>query len=272
MPVDKSNTLMASAALNVTLNNFLLLFIATSLNMASAFATGASPLPQSAADTHTGNSQQLKPGEVPTGLSGSDWSSIQAQITVGKYRAYQHNGDGFDFANPAHGWQIHFAPDGTTTLRSRDAQTDQTRSDQTHSDQAQANQPQAYHLGFKLSAIGYGELNSLEQPQSIKADAFTVTYQWNDNLREWWVNSSAGLEQWFELAQRPAGAAGGQPLRLEMALQSNLVASQHGNALTFVASGNATTISYSKLKAWDATGRELPARMQLRSNQLSLIN
>ena len=62
-------------------------------------------------------SQRVEPGAVPDGLSNGDWDSIQTQIAAGKYRAYQYANDGFVSANPAHGWQIRYAADGTTTLK-----------------------------------------------------------------------------------------------------------------------------------------------------------
>jgi len=196
--------------------------------------------------------QRIGPGEVPDGLSKGAWASIQGQIAAAKYRAYQHENDGFVSSNPAHGWRIHYAADGTTTLRPRDRQS------------------KAYDLGLKLSAVGFGELQSLKSPQQISADDFTVTYQWNDYLRESWVNSETDLEQWFQLEQRPPGAQSGQLLILEMTLATDLAASQQRNVLSFVNDAG-TTISYNNLKAWDASGRALPARMQLAANTLSLI-
>ncbi len=125
-------------------------------------------------------------------------------------------------------------------------------------------------MGLKLSAVGFSELQTLHRPEQITADDFTVTYQWNDTLQEWWVNTETGLEQWFELEQRPPGAQSGQPLILEITLATDLAASQQGNALSFVNAAG-TTISYNQLKAWDAGGRALPAWMQLAVNTLSLI-
>ena len=136
----------------------------------------------------------MEPGELPNGLTGSAWASIQMQIAAGKYLAFQHENGGFVSSNPAHGWQIRYATDGTTILRPRDRQA------------------QAYQVGLTLSAVGYAEPQTLDHPEQIFADDFTVTYQWNDYLREWWVNSATGLEQWFELEHRPPGAQSGGPL------------------------------------------------------------
>ena len=125
-------------------------------------------------------------------------------------------------------------------------------------------------MSLKLSAVGFAKLQALDRPEKITANESTVTYQWNDTLREWWVNSATSLEQWFELEQRPPDAKSGQPLTLEMTLATDLAASQQGNALSFVNAAG-TTISYNKLQVWDADGRELPARMQLADNQMRLI-
>jgi hypothetical protein len=225
------------------------------LTPASALATAQTP-PQHAQFQDIKSTppphQRIEPGEAPDGLSNRDWASIQGQIAAAKYRAFQHENNGFVSSNPTHGWQIRYAADGTTTLKPRDRHA------------------KAWHLGLKLSAVGFKELQTLDRPEQITTDKFTVTYQWNDYLREWWVNTATDLEQWFELEQRPPGAENGQPLTLEMTLSTDLAASQHGNALSFV-NATGTTISYNKLQAWDASGRELPARMQLAANTLSLI-
>ena len=153
---------------------------------------------------------RVEPDEIPDGLSNGNWANIRAQIAAAGYRAYNYENDGYISSNPAHGWQIHFAADGTTTLSPRDRQA------------------QTYHLGLKLSAVGFSEPQALYRPDQISADAFTVTYQWNEYLREWWVNTETDLTQWFELEHRPPGMENGQPLTLIMALATNLAASQPG--------------------------------------------
>ncbi|MEE9338386.1 MAG: FG-GAP repeat protein [Methylococcaceae bacterium] len=196
--------------------------------------------------------QQLNPGEAPDGLSVSDWGSIQAQIKAGKYKTYSGKNGGFNSSNPANGWQIRYAADGTTTLSPR------------------GHDAEDYHLGLKLSAIGYQTLESLHRPLQISSQGNTLEYHWNDTLTERWVNSATDLEQWFFLNQRPQGAASGQPLTLQLTLDSDLNATQEGNNMRFV-NPSGITITYNKLKVWDTTGRQLPAHMQLHAQQLSLI-
>ena len=201
----------------------------------------------------TGQSKAIQSGEpdqTPNGISAPEWSSIQQQIKTGKYRAYANGG--YTSSNPAHGWQIRYSNTGTTTLSPHDSQTP------------------SYHLGMTLKAIGYQTLQQLGQPQQTKADNSTVTYQWNDTIKEWWINSPTRLEQWFKIAKRPKDASNGVPLTLRMTLDSELQARQSENSIQFT-DATGTKITYDKLKVWDATGRTLPAKMQLTNNILSLI-
>jgi len=195
-------------------------------------------------------------GGKPDGLSASEWANVQEQIAARSYRAHPDKGGGFVASNLSHGWRIHFAADGTTMLAPRNSPV-QART-------------QNYQLGLRLVSAGFANAELLDRPQQVSANDATVTYAWNDNVREWWVNSGKDLEQWFELERRPQGGQAGEPLTLAMSLATDLTASQLGNTLSFVGA-DGTAISYDKLKAWDATGRELPATMQLSGTQLSLV-
>ncbi len=201
----------------------------------------------------TGYNQAINPGEIPDGISTRDWGSIQAQVKAGKYKAYSDHNGGYDSSNPAHGWQIGYGVDGTTTLSPRDRNTAD------------------YRLSFKLSAIGYESLETLNRPQQISSQDNTLNYHWNATLTERWINSETNLEQWFILNQRPEGAASGQSLTLQLTVDTDLTATQQGNNIRFVNTSGTTTITYDKLKVWDADRHNLPAEMKLTGQQLSLI-
>ncbi len=201
--------------------------------------------------------QHVLSDEIPKGLSGTDWDNIQQQINAGKYRAYPNSEGGYRSSNPAHGWKIRYEKDGTTRLS------------------PQYTEEKAYQIDMKLTAIGYDKLQILDQPQQISADGSTVTYHWNNNLKEWWINTPDQLEQWFSLSQRPVDmydtqTESAQPLILQLNVDSAQIISQYDNALSFT-QPNGNTITYSKLKAWDATGRSLPVRMHLINQQIKLI-
>ncbi|MFN7640663.1 MAG: T9SS type A sorting domain-containing protein, partial [bacterium] len=81
-----------------------------------------------------------------------------------------------------------------------------------------------------------------------------------DHLTEWWTNTEKGLEQWFTIAHAPEGRAAGQPLRMRMALATDMqVSLQAANRLT-LQKGN-TTLHSDKLQVWDATGKTLSAEL-----------
>lgn len=169
--------------------------------------------------------QQLKPGQMPDGLSASHWGSIQSQIRTGKYKAYPDEKGGFNSSNPAHGWQIRYGANGATTLSSHNRDLVD------------------YRLGLKLNAIGYQTLKSLDRPEKISSQGNTLDYRWNEILTERWINKEKDLEQWFFLTQRPAGAANGHPLTLQMTLDSTLKASQQENNIRFSNPSSSTTIT-----------------------------
>jgi Concanavalin A-like lectin/glucanases superfamily/FG-GAP repeat/Secretion system C-terminal sorting domain len=193
-------------------------------------------------------SQPIKQGETPTGMDAQSWASIQKQMQMSKYKAYPQADGGYASANLAHGFQISYAPVGKTTLAPRDC-----------------NQGE-YRIAMQMQGIGYDELAYLDKPAKVTQEDLgvsagsQVTYQWNDNLREWWINNEKGLEQWFSLQEAPKGRKAGKPLHLRMALQTDMQVSQTGNRL-HLQKGN-TTLHYDKLKVWDATGKEIQAEMR----------
>jgi len=203
--------------------------------------------------------QTISAGQTPQGLSITDWAAIQQQMLSSNYHAYpDSNKGGYAAVNPAHGFQITYAADGTVTL---------TPSDQTN----------AWYIALRLASIGYrDELPSanLAGTQPVmhpvaRATDGEVTYQWRKSLREWWVNSAAGVEQWFRVDAPPAGRMADAWLRVTMALETDMTARLDGVERLVLEKGN-VSLRYDKLKAWDANGQLLDARMELADSQLTL--
>ena len=176
--------------------------------------------------------------ETPTGLSAGEWQDIQRQVVAARFHTHESH-TGFEAQNHAHGFSAQFGEDGVTTI------------------------------DVGETAIQFRLISENPKPQSITAESNTVTYQWSDNLREWWVNDENGLEQWFEVKQRPEGLAPGEDLRIDLQLETTLVLALNDNRLQL--SDANTTITYDKLVVWDAGGRELPAQMALTGQSLSLL-
>jgi len=191
---------------------------------------------------------QAQAGQTPDGLSDQEWGNIQQQIVMSRYKAFEQEDGSYASANIANGWHIDYGSDGHTTLtpyKSEDSE---------------------YFIGLQLKSLGYANQSAYNQPQQITSDETRLTYQWDENVKEVWTNSSNRLEQWFEIQQRPQGARQDQQLTLQMVLTTDLQVVQNGNALNF-----ANKISYDKLKVWDSTGAEIPAGMHLQNYILSLV-
>lgn len=203
------------------------------------------------------------PGDHPSppdGLSTADWAQISAQIRTRQYEAQPGADGSFIAANPAHGWGIVHQIDGRTVLRPR-----------ADGDIAAATD---YQIALRVQALGYGDASEeLAQPTALGVDRERVTYQWNHDLREWWINNAQGVEQWFEVAAPPLrddGQHAAEPLTLAMALETGLQATIQDNALQLHSADGQTRIRYAGLTAWDADGAVLPATMQLKGGQLVL--
>ncbi|MEM7053398.1 MAG: choice-of-anchor D domain-containing protein [Pseudomonadota bacterium] len=189
---------------------------------------------------------------LPEGLNSDDWAQIEQQIQSARFSATPAEmlGDGWNAVNAAHDFAIEYRADGQTVLTV---------------DQA------AHTIAVQLESYGYGdELIDLTTAPNLSANGNTVTYQWKPGLREWWVNSERGVEQWFELAERPRVTANEQPLVVAMQLDSTLNATVVNNALKLTSTDGSTAIIYDRLKVWDATGKILPAHMHLEHQRLAL--
>jgi hypothetical protein len=112
-------------------------------------------------------------------------------------------------------------------------------------------------LGMTLSAYGYA--STLEPVGSAlpRARANRVSYA-HGALTEWYANGPLGIEQGFDVAARPAAAAG--PLTLSLALSGNLAARLHNGSVLLT--GGGTTLRYGNLHTTDAHGRVLHSWLQ----------
>ncbi|MGO9646454.1 MAG: hypothetical protein ACLPOO_00225 [Terriglobales bacterium] len=124
---------------------------------------------------------------------------------------------------------------------------------------------------MSLLSYGYGDVLQEVTPISPRAHLNRVEYR-RGPLTEWYVNGPVGLEQGFTFEEPPA-AANGQPLTIALRLSGDLKASldQQGTALTLSANGpSKPDLRYGGLAVRDATGRTLPAWLELKGSELHL--
>ncbi|MBO2012480.1 FG-GAP-like repeat-containing protein [Hymenobacter negativus] len=82
-------------------------------------------------------------------------------------------------------------------------------------------------------------------------------------------NTEAGVRQTFRLAARPAGIG---PVQVQLVVATALHARLAGDSAVVFSQGegNAAVLRYASLRAWDATGRTLPAHLRLGSGGTAL--
>jgi hypothetical protein len=124
---------------------------------------------------------------------------------------------------------------------------------------------------LRLTGYGYGgELRHPRQATLVSAGN-RLEYQ-RGELTEWYLNQPDGLEQGFTFARRPAGARNGEPLAIALAVSGGLnpVLAPDGNAVLFQSEGR-EVLRYSGLRTWDARGREIASRLEVREREIRLI-
>jgi len=126
------------------------------------------------------------------------------------------------------------------------------------------------HWRLALRGYGYGDTLAAVQSAAPKANSNRVEYQ-RGALTEWYVNGPLGLEQGITVKERP-GQADGRPLTVALALEGNLTATVDvgGTGLTLTSRKGQPRLRYKGLFAYDATGRKLPARMEVQNARLLL--
>jgi hypothetical protein len=165
-------------------------------------------------------------------------AGIAGQLARREYQA-SANGQGLQAPNRAHNLRTYFEPDGVRVH-----------------DRTAEGSPEL--LSIRLSAIGRDALRTVVVPGSVHAEGARVEIRRGDVV-EWYENSPRGLEQGFDLASAPAGSG---ELWLELALAgASAVERRDGLELR---SAKGRRLRYAKLAAHDASGRALPARMEVR--------
>jgi uncharacterized repeat protein (TIGR01451 family) len=129
---------------------------------------------------------------------------------------------------------------------------------------------------WRASLTGYGRQHSQQPVVAVEPVVRENRVEYvRGTLTEWYINDPRGLEQGFTLGEPPAEEDGqmGGSLVLTMAVESDLEPkpSPQGDSITFVSTDGEVRLRYSGLKAWDATGRQLPGRMEASEGKIALV-
>lgn len=197
--------------------------------------------------------QAITPGKLgnsqfPKGLASLPFDAQAAiSASLGEDQPAYHarrEGTTLQFDNSAHGIKARFTAQGMNLQNS------------------------GANFGLQMQGVGYGtHIQSLPavEPQM---QANRIEYQ-RGNLREWYINGPAGLEQGFTLARPPAKATG-ESLTLTLALNGDLHAQTAAEGLDLVKNDGRIAMHYGGLTAYDANGLALPTWWQGQGKAVSL--
>ncbi len=186
--------------------------------------------------------------KLPEGVRDGDWQGIVAAHEQAKYEI-RSDGRAWKAWNPGQQWMTIFDRRGFLTRS-----TTRTGRDN-------------WSWGLELQGYGIGieqtELKSLVP--EVRTSGGRLSYDRIDRqgrkIEEWYENDQRGFEHGFTIFERPAARAVGGELTVRLRIRGDLQAnrSSDGRLISFEQENGEQMLSYSWLKAWDATGRELPS-------------
>ena len=125
--------------------------------------------------------------------------------------------------------------------------------------------------GLRLIGYGYGQYFRAPQAATLTRTGNRLEYYRGD-VTEWYVNQADGLEQGFTFEGRPAGAGDGEPLVIALAVTGGFKpVLAPGGGEVFLRSQTGEELRYGGLHTWDARGREIASRMEVRNQEIRLI-
>ena len=119
---------------------------------------------------------------------------------------------------------------------------------------------------MRLLGYGYGDGLQAVSPGELVVAENRLEYQ-RGPLVEWYVNDHRGLEQGFTLQEPPPGRGDRGDLHLDLAYAGGLrpTLMDGGSGIEWRDQAGEAVLRYSGLYAYDASGRQLPAHLELPS-------
>ncbi len=194
-----------------------------------------------AASTPTKPQQLTSPDQVPEGLAKSDWHSIRAAYEAGRHAIYCQENGNLTARNPGQQWRTEFDGKGFLTT------------------------PDHGQWTWGLELTGYGERTLPSTSSAITHQGGKISSQRDENLTEWFINDTRGLEQGWTIHSRSVGVSPtSENLTLTLALRGDLKpqVSPDSSSVSFQTASGSTALTYGGLKAWDADGINLTVRFE----------
>jgi len=125
-----------------------------------------------------------------------------------------------------------------------------------------------FWLDLSVTGIGAGETTSpFAKPARASVSGNRIGYDFGD-VRQWYVNGASGLEQGVVLLEPPPGGDPdpGRPIHVDLSIGGSLSPRliENGTAVGLFTQQGKWILECGDLAASDASGKELPARIELR--------
>jgi hypothetical protein len=128
------------------------------------------------------------------------------------------------------------------------------------------------NANWRMQVRGFGYANAMQSVSATapQANRNRVDYR-RGSLTEWYVNGPVGLEQGFTVSEPPRSGSRNL-LTIACKLSGNLRAEieSNGDGLSLIADDGKRVFRYSGLTAHDASGKKLPAWLELSGGELLL--
>ncbi|WP_342084354.1 FG-GAP-like repeat-containing protein [Dyadobacter sp. OTU695] len=220
-------------------------------------------LPAFPGQTALSNSGKGEPGEDIETLKGGDWYKKVISDMERKSYFVASSGDSVNSINPKQKMQAVYRSEGFTLSNMPDRQDSEKPGNSVLKESSQQN--------WKLNMIVQGLYTdgvlaiSNDQNSKVATDASEVTFTHHDQLVVQYQNREDGVRQNFIVKNKPSVNA--KELRVKMGFSQEWTVNQADQnelqfALENAEAGLSTKVIYKDIKAWDANGKILAAKME----------
>jgi hypothetical protein len=193
------------------------------------------------------------------------YNTLAEAVAAARYNADpMPSPDAYRFSNPAQALRATFTSSGARFVSSKGRW-----------DRELAIKLIGYGYGSRMTALDSRNIvarrNRIEHEYSVKESA---TRNPRSAIKEWFVNSEAGVEHGFTLPERPpTDRAGSEALRVEMEIGGDFEPQLDaaGQAVTLGCGCGADGLTYDKLRVYDARHREMAARFEREGKRLAIV-
>ena len=191
------------------------------------------------------------------------YDTLAEAVAAARYNAdTMPSVDAYQFSNPVQGLRATFTSSGARFVSSKGGRYREL-----------ATKLIGYGYGSRMTALDSRNIvarrNRIEHEYSVKESA---TRNPRSAIREWFVNSKAGIEHGFTLPEPPPTDRGdGEALRVEMEIGGDFEPRLDAGGQAVTLGCGTDGLTYDKLRVYDARNHEVAARFDLNRERLAIV-